>query len=151
MSPLKRRYEEEYDGSIEFDDIWHQECVTPPPRSLVNESQISRSSGRLSFSGGEFLPVDMFPDERCHSPDASSVSTDEHAASEEEEQAERDILNKAKRYLNPGPVLRSTIYFFGERKLLTFFCVHFICTMVVFGKLPPLLTGDSRYAICLIG
>lgn len=47
---------------------------------------------------------------------------------------EKDIFNKARQYLNPGPVLRFFVYLYAERKLLTFFWVHCIATLVVWGE-----------------
>ena len=47
---------------------------------------------------------------------------------------EKDIFNKARQYLNPGPVFRFFVYLYAERKLLTFFWVHCIATLVVWGE-----------------
>jgi hypothetical protein len=47
---------------------------------------------------------------------------------------ERAFFQKARRYLLPGPFYRTIIHLYAERKLLVFFWVHFISTMVVWGK-----------------
>lgn len=136
MSPLKRTYNHNANESFEAVEVFREDSMasTPNKRSqLLNMS--GASSSRLNVSGDDFLPVDMFLDESCLSPSSCSISTDDRDPPADDEQTERDIFDKARHYLNPGPVLRFAIYLFGERKLLTFFCVHFMCTMVIFGRL----------------
>lgn len=135
MSPLKKTAVHYPDESFEV-EVFKRECVSPiPTKHALNLSYSSRGSARMSYLGDEFLPVDMLPDEACLSPSQCSTSVDGLEPTAEDEQAERDIFDKARQYLNPGPVLRYAIYLFSERKLLTFFLVHFVCTLVVFGRL----------------
>lgn len=49
--------------------------------------------------------------------------------------AEKEIFERARHYLNLGPAYRIFTHLFAERKLLIFFWVHFICTIVIWGKL----------------
>ncbi|CAB9518019.1 generating NADPH oxidase heavy chain subunit [Seminavis robusta] len=133
MSPLKKRIS----GAEFFDD----ESIAVEVLSSTKEQQSfgtstpSRQSIRSSnASGGDLMPLDMFPDERSIESDFGSQWTGDgyDGSKEEDEQTERDIFEKARQYLSPGPIVRYMIYLYGERKLLTFFCAHFMCSMVIF-------------------
>lgn len=122
----------------EHHDHHHVYNHTPVSRKSTPSNSKNTRRSSLNSSGDDLLPLDMLPDEACFSPSSSSVGSTGSSSSEDglepspdEENAEREIFHKARHYLNPGPLLRSTIYLFGERKLLTFFCVHFVCTMVI--------------------
>ena len=126
MSPLKKR-----DGDhVFFDDSMAVEV-------LNKKAQDFDTPSKYSVKSDDILPVDMFPDEASAASDFGSQATGERYGTgrEADEQSERDIFDKARHYLNPGPFLRYIIYLYGERKLLTFFCVHFMCTMVIWGEL----------------
>lgn len=142
MGTRKRamRYQE-LDESIADADIFQESRGSPSlakhdiDLSSSNASQTSSrfSSSRLSFTGDDFLPVDMLPeDESRASQNFCSLGGYGQHPTVEEEQAQRNIFENARLFLSPGPVLRYAIYLFGERKLFTFFCVHLTCTMVVF-------------------
>lgn len=132
---------QELDESIEDADIFLQSRGSPSlakhdiDLSSSNTSQTSSrfSSSRLGLVGDDFLPVDMLPeDESFASQSFCSLGGYGHEPTTEEEQAQRDIFENARLFINPGPVLKYAIYLFGERKLFTLFCVHFMCSMVVF-------------------
>ena len=46
---------------------------------------------------------------------------------------EKEVFQKARHYLNPGCFFRFVTYWFAERKLFTFFWIHCIATLVVWG------------------
>lgn len=128
MSPLKRTAENAFDEGVSLELF---DPISSTPRTP------RYSTRQMDISADELLPVDMLPDQSCIlSPSASSDSSDgdHEELSAEREQTEREIFDKARHYLNPGPVLRYFIYLFGERKLLAFFCIHFACTLAIWGK-----------------
>ncbi|CAJ1964502.1 unnamed protein product [Cylindrotheca closterium] len=43
----------------------------------------------------------------------------------------KELFQKARILLNPSAFLRSATYLYAERKLLVFFLVHFVCTLVI--------------------
>jgi hypothetical protein len=47
---------------------------------------------------------------------------------------EQDVFQKARQFLKPGPLFRAATYLYAERKLLVFFWVHFMATMIVWSK-----------------
>ena len=53
---------------------------------------------------------------------------------------EKLIFQKARQYLNPGPLYRYFVYLFAERKLLVFFWAHLMSTLVVWGTYDILLS-----------
>ena len=151
MSPLKRPRDDEI-----FDDCFGLEVVKPASTLTTTASSTykattmprtammsHRDSMRINTSNNDLLPVDMLNDEACFSPtndvmmspDNNHHPQDGYEPTAQQEDCEREIFDKARHYLNPGPLLRYAIYIFGERKLFTFFCVHFMCTMVIWGKL----------------
>ena len=46
----------------------------------------------------------------------------------------RCLFSKAKQYLSPGPAFRSVIRLYAERKLLVFFMMHFMATIIIWCK-----------------
>lgn len=72
-------------------------------------------------------------DDSVTSKSSKSISSGSNGGSDKE------IFEKARRYLNLGPAYRVFTHLFAERKLLIFFWVHFICTMVIWGKPLPCL------------
>lgn len=64
-----------------------------------------------------------------HEDQLQEVDVDSDAALKE-----KAIFDKARHYLNPGMFFRFFTYLYAERKLLTFFCVHFVITLVVWGE-----------------
>ena len=72
-----------------------------------------------------------------HSSTTSHDSDDSDASlfgTKTSKESERSVFQKARQYLNPGPSFRLTTYLYAERKLLIFFLVHFVCTMVIWCK-----------------
>jgi hypothetical protein len=150
MSPLKKIvYHGPDDESMEVADLFKDEFMSSPQatQSVLNQSYSSRASNRTSFMGDEFLPVDMLPEEACLSPTNCMDSADGQASTFEDELVEREIFDKARHYLNPGPLLRYSIYLFSERKLLTFFLVHLICTLVILGRLN--IYSSTECSLCI--
>lgn len=70
---------------------------------------------------------------------SSSEHSRSHHDSEEQHhtktslEQEKEIFHKARQYLKPGKVFRFFTYLFAERTLFTFFSVHCIATLVVWG------------------
>lgn len=85
--------------------------------------------------------VDSIPLANTEEDHEEPPSEEAHKEEEEEElkkdvfdkKSEKDLFDKARQYLNPGPLFRFFTYLYAERKLLTFFWVHFIATLVVWG------------------
>ena len=48
-------------------------------------------------------------------------------------QSERMIFERASQLLKPGPFFRLVTHLYAERKLVVFFSIHFMCTMIVWG------------------
>jgi hypothetical protein len=46
----------------------------------------------------------------------------------------RDLFKKSYEYIRPGPLFRFAVNFYAERKLYVFFWIHFIATMIIWGK-----------------
>jgi hypothetical protein len=66
--------------------------------------------------------------------DTSYTQTSSEGVQETRREEERAIFQKARHYLLPGPFYRAIVYLYAERKLLVFFWIHFISTMVIWGK-----------------
>jgi hypothetical protein len=47
---------------------------------------------------------------------------------------EQLLFEKARELLKPGRLSRFVTYLYAERKLLVFFLVHFICTIIIWSK-----------------
>ena len=60
---------------------------------------------------------------------------------------ERAVFQKARHYLLPGPFYRAIVHLYAERKLLVFFCIHFVSTMVVWGKFRRLYEYVARKSL----
>jgi superfamily II DNA helicase RecQ len=64
----------------------------------------------------------------------STASTDTHDwLCENSEDSERDLFEKARQFLSPSAFYRFIVYLYAERKLVVFFWIHFVGTMVVWG------------------
>jgi hypothetical protein len=138
MSPLKRPLSDlALDKVMAVEGFGHDKAVT---YSLENSDEHIASPSKNSVvrspnnvSGDDVLPLGVFLDEG--SLDSSFVSEDDRQdLTAEDEQIERDIFHNARQYLKSGPLLRRAIHLYGERKLLTFFYVHTMCTMVIWGE-----------------
>jgi hypothetical protein len=46
----------------------------------------------------------------------------------------RDLFKKSYEYIRPGPLFRFAVNFYAERKLFVFFWIHFVATMIIWGK-----------------
>ena len=58
---------------------------------------------------------------------------------------EQYLMNKSKEYLQPGPVFRTVTRLYAERKLYLFLTIHYIVTLIVWGKLvASLYSVNSR-------
>ena len=51
-------------------------------------------------------------------------------------QIEKAVFSKARQLLDMGKMYRSVVYIYAERKLLVFFGIHFMATMIIWGKFP---------------
>ena len=157
MSPLKRRRDEIIDETFAHEVVKPSSTLTTAASSNhvlsgtpghygdydTTSSTAATKNMKIQTAGSDLLPVDMLNDEACFSPIHYDHSDDndnhsfpreeQEKPSPEQENREREIFHKARHYLNPGPILRYAIYLFGERKLFTLFCVHFVCTVVIWG------------------
>jgi len=156
MSPLKRPRQEAdiLDESLEIVKTANALFISEPSSSNTKQQVTKLPSRRLTHqqymrintANDDLLPVDMLNDKACYSPtnedddddDDSMDNSDMHRhkfsdkePTPEQEENERLIFDKARHYLNPGPTLRHAIYLFGERKMVAIFCIHFVCTLVI--------------------
>ena len=73
-------------------------------------------------------------------PDHHHLSqADDSSNATDKIEAERAVFKKARKYLKPGPFYEKIVHLYAERKLLVFFWVHFMGTMVIWGKKAKLL------------
>jgi len=84
--------------------------------STLNQSHFQLFSDSFSITDTE--PT-------AHTDDASIQSCETQIKS---------LFQKAYEYLSPGCTFRSTVYLYAERKLLVFFLIHFVCTMIIWSK-----------------
>ena len=47
---------------------------------------------------------------------------------------EKAVFRKARQLLDMGAIYRLVVYIYAERKLLVFFGIHFVSTMIIWGK-----------------
>jgi hypothetical protein len=50
-------------------------------------------------------------------------------------QQHRELFQKARDHLIPGPLFRFVTYVYAERNMAVFLLIHAVCTLVVWGKL----------------
>jgi hypothetical protein len=66
--------------------------------------------------------------------DTTSCSqTSSEGVQQTRREEERAVFQKARHYLLPGPFYRAIVHLYAERKLLVFFWIHFVSTMIVWG------------------
>jgi hypothetical protein len=88
---------------------------------------------RIFDGNDEFEILDLSCSfDSASSADLTEPSTDESMDGRREK--ERAIFQKIRAYLSPGWLFRSIIYFYTQRKLIIFFWIHFVSTMVIWGK-----------------
>ncbi|CAB9511565.1 generating NADPH oxidase heavy chain subunit [Seminavis robusta] len=95
-------------------------------RSFDNQSQKSESS---SSSKGAATYITHSVDESMFDATTSQASPPTSVRAKQE----KEIFDKARQYLHPGIFFRYFTFLYAERKLLTFFWVHFVATLVVWG------------------
>jgi hypothetical protein len=69
--------------------------------------------------------------------------SDDHANKGEQQRA---LFQKARDYLDPGPLFRFVTYFYAERKIAVFLLIHAICTLVIWGKSQYLLNQTNLWS-----
>jgi hypothetical protein len=74
---------------------------------------------------------------KYHAPSrtSSDLHGDDASVALKSIDSERVIFNAAQRLLKPGAFYRYVIHLYAERKLLVFFSIHFIATMIIWCKL----------------
>ena len=105
---------------------------------------------RTDSRSGSVLQVNTLNDEFELEQTSTSFDdySDENTAGEKQAsvtlfdrtEVEKVIFQKARQYLNPGPLYRYFVYLFAERKLLVFFWAHLMSTLVVWGTYDILLS-----------
>ena len=106
---------------------------------------------RTDSRSGSVLQVNTLNDEFELEQTSTSFDdySDENTAGEKQAsvtlfdrtEVEKVIFQKARQYLNPGPLYRYFVYLFAERKLLVFFWAHLMSTLVVWGTYDILLSS----------
>jgi hypothetical protein len=107
----------------EFDEI----CLVEP--SLKSSLKVFHTR---ALRNQNIFPVGSALDEDCadNSPQ-TSASEDEF---DDTCDSMRDLFKKSYEYIKPGPFFRFAVNFYAERKLLVFFWIHFVLTMIIWGK-----------------
>ena len=100
----------------------------------VDEKEVTDVDERSSDSSGDDDTTGCF----------QTLSEGVQKARREEERA---VFQKARQYLLPGPFYRAIVHLYAERKLLVFFCIHFVSTMVVWGKFRRLYEYVARRSL----
>jgi hypothetical protein len=98
--------------------------------SETNELKIRKSELRILDEVDDNLEV-LLMSGSFESTESTQHSTDDSADGKREEG--RYIFEKAREYLNPGRFFRLVVRLYAERKLLVFFWIHFVSTMVIWG------------------
>ena len=62
------------------------------------------------------------------------ANTDTTTITKSRHSCEKSVFRKARQLLDMGNFYRGIIYIYAERKLLVFFGIHFMATMIVWGK-----------------
>jgi hypothetical protein len=57
-------------------------------------------------------------------------------------ESEKEIFDKVRQYLRPGPWFRFITYLYAERKLVIFFLVHFMATMITWSECSVWIISD---------
>ena len=65
----------------------------------------------------------------------SAASEQSRARSEVSTDSAQAVFKKARQLMNPSPLYRWIMYLYAERKLVVFFGIHFVSTMIIWGKL----------------
>jgi hypothetical protein len=65
----------------------------------------------------------------------SAASEQSRARSEVSTDSAQALFKKARQFINPSPLYRWIMYLYAERKLVVFFGIHFVSTMIIWGKL----------------
>jgi hypothetical protein len=98
----------------------------------------ARGFDKTAESGVEF-PIEEYFQKTIEAVDSKSTSSTDTQDwrtenSENSEDSERDLFEKARQFLSPSAFYRVIVYLYAERKLMVFFWIHFVGTMVVWGK-----------------
>ena len=94
-----------------------------------NERKERKSDVSISFEGDDGQMV--MESSRTHFTQYTNDGTD--GSDDGKREQEREIFAKAREYLNPGRMFRLFVRLYAERKLLVFFFLHFVSTMVIWG------------------
>jgi hypothetical protein len=89
--------------------------------SLIKSSL--KTSHTPALMNQHVLPADISPQ--------TSDSDDEF---DDKCDSMRDLFKKSYEYIRPGPIFRFAVNFYAERKLFVFFWIHFVATMIIWGK-----------------
>lgn len=60
-------------------------------------------------------------------------------------ESEKKVFDKARQYLRPGAWFRFVTYLYAERKLLVFFFLHFMATMITWSECSASCFGLGMY------
>jgi hypothetical protein len=100
--------------------------------SETNEPKKRKTELRILDEVDDNLEV-LLMSRSFESTSSTQHSTDDSADDKREEG--RRIFEKASQYVNPGRFFRLVVHLYAERKLLVFFWIHFVSTMVIWGTL----------------
>ena len=81
--------------------------------------------------------VRVYPEDSAGIPIVDSphlVSSFSHDEFESTYESTKSLFEKVYQYVKPSPFFRFVVYLYAERKLLVFFWIHFVCTMIIWGQ-----------------
>jgi hypothetical protein len=110
-----------------------QDFADISPRTSASEHEADETKGTAKSSQGGMLPVvsTLGEEEFANISPQTSASDDE---SDENCDSMRELFKKSYEYIKPGPFFRFVVNFYAERKLFVFFWIHFVTTMIIWGK-----------------
>lgn len=123
LSPID--YAPSVEGSI---------AMTPLPDSPASSLQGSDKSVEVLHQSQLLKPKDMYQcfahDGDCGG-DGDNVVLGSYDETDIQVAGVRCLFTKAKEYLDPGPLFRAFVRLYAERKLMVFFLMHFMATMII--------------------
>ena len=112
-------------------DTSNEEDMMPPPTRRMHTTTVNAYHNNQGSAGKHDY----------------SVSTDGESDDEASISDVKDLFHKARLLLCPTEFYRQITYLYAERKLMVFFLVHFVSTMIIWCK-QNLQSGSSNHQSC---
>lgn len=115
------------------------------PRTFAHEDALDKTKMAVELSlvksflkASSRTPAVMSEYPSAIGEDCAEISLQTRSDSDDEFddtcESMRVLFKKSYEYIRPGPFLRFAVKFYAERKLLVFFWIHFVATMIIWGK-----------------